>query len=236
MSRSSRIARSASTLSVPLTSTTGAGRTASHGELRDRRLRGGCRPAGRSRHPLVRRRSAYPRPHAVPCAARGVAASARSSPSRTTSSRSRSTRGRRRRAPARRASARRGRCASAACRRREDVEQLVGRMPVVVVRADADQPDRRAQRLVQRARLVGRAVVGDLDDIDVAELAACRAGAPASPRRGRRARAAEAAMHARARGVDLRCVTLARCPARRRAAAATARPSASSPSIPARRG
>ena len=57
----------------------------------------------------------------------------------------------------------------------ENVEQQLRRMPVGVVRTDTDQPDGGGGVLVGGGRLVGRAVMGDLDDVDLINgLAACR--------------------------------------------------------------
>ena len=54
--------------------------------------------------------------------------------------------------------------------RRQDAEQFLGRVAVVVPGSDTDEPDRRVQRLVERRRLIGRAMVRDLHDIDPAEV------------------------------------------------------------------
>lgn len=53
--------------------------------------------------------------------------------------------------------------------RAQRVEQLRGRMPVVVAEPDPDEADRRPNVLVGLGGLVGGAVVGDLHDIDVAQ-------------------------------------------------------------------
>ncbi len=44
-------------------------------------------------------------------------------------------------------------------------------MPVAVSRADGDQPDLSVEELIQAGRLIGRAVMRDLDDVDRAHLA-----------------------------------------------------------------
>ena len=108
----------------------------------------------------------------------------------------------------------------------EEIEQSIGRMPVPVVGADADDAHRRTQLRVEVIALVGRAVVGDLHDVDRADRRRPRAGAVATPRRGRRGRCRDTRV---SRG---RARRSRRCRARRPALGQSTRQRAS-PSTPA---
>src|SRR5690349_9070593 len=134
-SRSERIARSARKASVPLTSTTGAGRTLCQSSTGITVFAAAATRRAYPRPPSWRR-SLSPHPHR--------AAVAGGQPDET-----------------RRVGAPRGRADA-----REQVEGILGRMPVRVVGADADEPGRRVGARVKLGVLVGRAVVGDLDDVD----------------------------------------------------------------------
>src|ERR1700733_5897106 len=56
---------------------------------------------------------------------------------------------------------------------REDVEQMLGRMPIRVVDTDTNETDGRTHALIQFWTLVGRAVMGDFDHVEPRQ---CRVG------------------------------------------------------------